>query len=85
MITQPKIHLSLSRGVSHHCIKFDVYQSCGSGDITFVFFYVTLCHHMIEGICDSVSGISSAYVTTVSRLMVIVLIEAEIKRFYLAK
>lgn len=81
MITQPKVNLTLSEGVSHHCLKFDAYRFCRSGDITLVFFHVTLRAHMIKGICDSVSGIFSAYVTTVSRLMVIVLIQVKTKLF----
>ena len=60
--------------INHHSSKFDVYRTCGSTGITFLFYHVTPREHMIIGIFDFVRRNPSALVTNVSSLMLIGLV-----------
>ena len=50
--------------ITHHFAKVDGYRACGSRDITYLIFHVTLQDHVIKGSCDFMEGSSSLYATT---------------------
>ena len=60
--------------VSHHFAKFSCDRSCGSSDTAFKIVYVTLQDHMIQGSSDFMEGNSSLYITTLAKLIAIIIL-----------
>ena len=57
--------------VTHHLAKFNGHRPCGSGDIAYLIYHVTLKDHLIKGFCDFMEGSSSLYILTLLRLVAI--------------
>ena len=57
--------------VTHHLVKFNDIMSCGSRDMTYLIYHVTLQDHVIKGSSDFMEKSSSWSVTTLSGLVAI--------------
>ena len=64
--------------LSHHCVNFNAYRSCGSGDIMILFCHMASRDHLIKGTCDYGKGSPLTEATTVPSLMLIGLVEVEV-------